>query len=85
MEAVKDQKPKFDPSKKYQWDPNAGFVISGNEFGLLLNALRASLSTKEAQQILLLDKASDALESVFERAVGDGVAVEVVEESKSSL
>lgn len=85
MKVVNGEAPKFDPSKKYQWDPNAGFVLSGNEFGLLINALRASLNTKEAQQILLLDKASEALESVFERAVESGVAVEVVDENKSSL
>lgn len=87
MEIVKDQEApvaKYDPSKKYTWTPNDAFVLSGDEFGVILNSLRAILGTAEAQRILLADRANDVIENVFSRAVEMNVAKEVPEE-KSSL
>ena len=69
--------PKFDPKKKYTWSPDAQFVMNGGEFGLLLNALRAITSTKEAQTILLASDAGDVLENLLSAAVEKGVVVEV--------
>ena len=43
----------YDPNKKYAWTPEDSFTLTGSEFGLLLNALRAILNTKEAATILL--------------------------------
>lgn len=89
MEVVKDQAQenvaKYDPSKKYTWTPNDAFVLSGDEFGVVLNALRAILGTAEAQRILLADRANDVIENVFARAVEMNVAKEVPEENKNSL
>ena len=34
--------PKFDPNKKYTWNQDELFTITGREFGLLLNSLRQS-------------------------------------------
>jgi hypothetical protein len=48
----KPEAPKFDPNKKYTWDMNAKFVLDGGDFGMILNALRAVINTKEAQTIL---------------------------------
>ncbi len=58
MEIVKDQEqqatpPSYDPNKKYRWSEDDLFVVSGGEFGVLLNALRAVLNTPESQRILL--------------------------------
>lgn len=82
MEVVNDQAPKasYDPSKKYTWTPNDAFVLSGEEFGVILNSLRAILGTAEAQRILLADRANDVIESVFARSVELGVAKEIVEQ-----
>ena len=71
------EKPKFDPKKKYTWPTEAQFVLGGNEFGLLLNALRAIVSTKEAQTILLANQAGDALENILATAVENGIVVEL--------
>lgn len=83
FENVKEA-PKFDPTKKYRWAHDAQFVLSGNEFGQLLNALRVVTSTKEAQAIILAKDAADALENVLANAVETGLVVEHVE-NKSSI
>jgi len=81
---LQQQAPKFDPNKKYTWDLNAQFVLDGGNFGMLLNALRAVINTKEAQTILLAKQAGDVLEETLAAAVEAGVVVEVPE-NKSSL
>ena len=86
MEIVKDEQPEvqqvptFDPNKKYTWAIDSGFVLSGNDFGILLNSLRAILSTEEAQRILLADKASQIMEATLAEAVENGSVVEVPEQ-----
>jgi len=83
MEIVKDDEPQavllpeFDPSKKYRWTPDTKFVLEGAEFATLLNAMRAILSTEEAQTILAAQRASDELEKLLKDAVEDGRAVEI--------
>jgi hypothetical protein len=78
------QTPKFDPTKKYTWEKNSQFVLDGEQFGMLLNALRAVVNTKEAQTILLAKQAGDVLEDTLAAAVEVGIVVEVPE-NKSSL
>jgi uncharacterized glyoxalase superfamily protein PhnB len=78
------QGPKFDPNKKYTWDMNAQFVLDGGDFGMLLNAMRAVINTKEAQTILLAKQAGDVLEETLAAAVEAGTVVELPE-NKSSL
>lgn len=89
MEVVKDQAQenvaKYDPSKKYTWGPKDAFVLSGDEFGVVLNALRAILGTADAQRVLLADRANDVIENAFARAVEMNIAKEVPEENKNSL
>lgn len=84
MQEQQSQGPKFDPKKKYTWSPDTQFPLSGGEFGLLLNALRAVTSTKEAQTVLLAADAGDVLENILSTAVEKGIVVEVTE-NKSSL
>ena len=78
------QAPKFDPNKKYTWDMNAQFVLDGGNFGMLLNAMRAVINTKEAQTILLAKQAGDVLEETLAAGVESGLVVEVPE-NKNSL
>ena len=77
------QTPKFDPTKKYTWEKNSQFVLDGEQFGMLLNALRAVVNTKEAQTILLAKQAGDVLEDTLAAAVEVGVVVEVPENKAS--
>jgi len=70
----------YDPNKKYSWTPEDTFTLSGSEFGLLLNALRAVLNTKEAATILLANQANTTIESVLASSVESGVVKEALEE-----
>ena len=84
IDLQQQQGPKFDPNKKYTWDMNAQFVLDGGDFGMLLNAMRAVINTKEAQTILLAKQAGDVLEDALAAGVEAGIVVEVPE-NKSSL
>jgi len=66
----------YDPKKLYQWTPDDKFEMSGEEFGLVLNAIRGVLSTPEAARILLLDKANTAIEGMMIKAVENGTVKE---------
>ena len=87
MEQAIDQQPTptFDPNKKYIWGQDDLFIVSGGEFGVLLNAIRAIINTPESQRILLAAKANDIVENALARAVENGVVKEAPEESSSSL
>jgi len=67
---------KYDPSRLYTWTPEDVFTMSGEEFGLVLNAIRGILSTPEAARILLLDKANTAIEGMMIKAVEQGTVKE---------
>ena len=75
----------YDPSKKYQWTPETQFTIPGGEFGLILNALRAIVSTPEAARILTAAQAANTIESVLAKAVEEGTVTELVEEPQTDL
>lgn len=69
---------KYDPSKKYRWEPSTVFPLSGEEFGVILNSLRAILNSPEAQRILLANKANEAIENALAKAVQVGFVKEDV-------
>lgn len=76
----------YDRNKAYKWTPNDEFILSGAEFGNVLNAFRAVLSTQEAQKIMMVERANEVIEAVLARAVEAGKVVESIEESpKNSL
>jgi len=72
----------YDPNKKYSWTPEDSFTLTGGEFGLVLNALRAILNTPEASRILVANQANNVIESALARAVEEGVAKEAPEEQQ---
>jgi hypothetical protein len=83
-ETKKEVKPEFNPAKKYTWSKDAEFVLSGSEFGLILNALRSVVGTQEAQALFIANEAVGALEEVLGGAVESGLVKEI-EENKASL
>ena len=75
----------YDRNKAYKWTPNDEFLLSGAEFGLILNTLRAVLNTPEAARILLANQANTVIEGTLARAVEAGIVVEAPEAPQSSL
>jgi hypothetical protein len=75
----------FDPTKKYIWNKDDQFALSGTEFGIVLNAFRAILNTQEAQALFQAAQASDIAEHVLARAVESGIAKEAPEAPKNTL
>jgi hypothetical protein len=59
-----------------QWKEDEKFELSGREFEALLNIVRASLTTKEAQNILLLARANDVLENILQKGIKEGKVVQ---------
>lgn len=73
----------YDPNKPYTWNPDDKFEFSGREFGLILNMVRAILSTEEAAKIMLAQQANSALEGALARAVETGTVKEMVKEPEN--
>ena len=71
---------KYDPNKRWTWKPTDKFEMNGEQFGLILNSYRAVLSTPEAQRILLIQRANDAIEEIMAKAVEDDVVIEIPSE-----
>ena len=71
----------YDPNKKYTWTNDDQFVISGSEFGLILNTLRAVLNTPDAARILLANEANNVIEATLAQAVEAGIVIEAPEET----
>ncbi len=91
MEVVKDvpkenleaKKIKYDPNKDYKWNPTDTFVLTGNDFGLVLNTLRALTTAPIGLKTLIMaQKASEAMETSLKAAVEVGVVSEVIPEEK---
>jgi hypothetical protein len=55
------------------------FTISGNDFGMLLNALRGIVATPEAARILMAADAANILEEQMAKGVAEGTIVEIKE------
>lgn len=89
MEIVRDDtnvanveaKATYDPNKKYTWTNEDSFILSGAEFGLVLNTLRAVLGTPEAARILLANQANEVIEHTLAKAVENGVVIEAPEQA----
>lgn len=78
---MSEEKPKFDPAKRYTWGQQDKFELTGEQFGLILNSLRSFISTPEAQRVLLGVQAAEALDSVLAKSVESGVVKEAPEEN----
>lgn len=72
---------KYDPAKSYSWQPDDVIEITGNDLGLLLNTIRAILSTETAAHIMLAMKCNDSIESIMTKGVESGIIKEQPKES----
>lgn len=68
--------PKYDPNKQYKWEEETDFTLSGSEFGLIMNTFRSVLRSPEAQRILMINTANEAVEEVMKRSVETGLVKE---------
>ena len=66
----------YDPSKKYTWTPEDTFTLTGAEFGLILNTVRAYLSSEEAARFQLMMQTNQ----VIEKLMIDGVEADIIKE-----
>ena len=66
-----EEVPKFDPNKKYTWKQDAQIILTGGEFGVVLNAMRAI-----AEATGIAQTASQVVEGALVRSVESGIIVE---------
>jgi hypothetical protein len=73
----------YDPAKKYTWTPEDSFTLTGAQFGLFLNTVRAYLSSEEAARFQLMIQANEVVEKLMIEGVESDVIKEAVEEVSS--
>jgi hypothetical protein len=69
----------YNPASKYTWTPEDTFTLSGQDFGLILNTVRAYLSSEEAARFQLMMKANEVIEKLMIAGVEADVIKEVNE------
>ena len=72
----------YDPTQRYTWSSNEKFELTGQEFALVLNALRATLNLPQAPAILLADKANTAIDNIMAKRLEAG---KIVPEGKEAV
>lgn len=77
------EKNSYDPNKSYRWQPDTEFKLTGAEFGIVLNSLRAIIMTEEAQRILLANEANKIVENILYKGVESGDVTEAKDEQPS--
>lgn len=70
--------PKYDPSKQYKWEETDEFVLTGDKFGLVLNAFRRILAKEESQTIIMMARAEAEMTKILEEGVESGKVKEIV-------
>jgi hypothetical protein len=55
----------YNPNAKYTWTPEDTFTLTGAEFGLILNTVRAYLSSEEAARFQLMLQANQVIEKLM--------------------
>lgn len=73
----------YDPNKSYSWGPDTKFVLSGQDFSLMLHAFRGILSTKEASNVILAYEMNKKIEEIMSIAVAEGKVVETQPEGSA--
>ena len=76
---------KYSPGKEYKWELDDQFILNGNQFGLILNALRGFLAKPESQEIMLMMRAETELTDLLQKNVESGVVKEIVQNDKNVL
>lgn len=66
----------YDANKAYKWKPEDVFEITGNQFGTMLNAMRAFLNTPEAKNVLAIYEANKHIDAILQKNVENGIIEE---------
>lgn len=73
----------YNPSSRYTWTPEDTFTLTGQQFGLILNTVRAYLSSEEAARFQLMMQANEVIEKLMIDGVENDTIKEVIEEVSS--
>ena len=68
----------YNADSRYTWTPEDTFTLSGQDFGLILNTVRAYLSSEEAARFQLMIQTNQVIEKVMKQSVEDGIIKEVI-------
>jgi hypothetical protein len=71
----------YDPAKRYTWTPEDTFTLTGQQFGLFLNTVRAYLSSEEAARFQLMMQANE----VIEKLMIEGVENDTIKEAEAPI
>jgi hypothetical protein len=71
----------YDPAKRYTWTPEDTFTLTGAQFGLILNTVRAYLSSEEAARFQLMMQANE----VIEKLMIEGVEADIIKEVEAPV
>ena len=64
-------------NKQYTWSPEAEIKMTGNEFGMMLNALKAfTVSPLSPMSFLAVNEVTQFFEVKLKKMIEDGVATE---------
>jgi hypothetical protein len=69
----------YNPNLRYTWTPEDTFTLTGAQFGLFLNTVRAYLSSEEAARFQLMMQANQVIEELMIKGVESDVIKEVEE------
>lgn len=67
----------YNPSSRYTWTPEDTFTLTGQQFGLFLNTVRAYLSSEEAARFQLMMQANQVIEELMIKGVEADIIKEV--------
>lgn len=73
----------YNPNAKYTWTPEDTFTLTGAEFGLILNTVRAYLSSEEAARFQLMMQTNQVIEKIMVDGVKADIIKEVVQEAST--
>jgi len=71
----------YNPSSRYTWTPEDSFTLTGAQFGLILNTVRAYLSSEEAARFQLMMQANEVIEKLMIQGVEADIIKEVEAEA----
>ena len=71
----------YDPAKRYTWTPEDSFTLTGAQFGLILNTVRAYLSSEEAARFQLMMQTNE----VIEKLMIQGVEADIIKEVEAPV
>lgn len=75
----------FDPRKKYEWDINDEFSVTGSEINIWNRAINTIMATDEYQRFLVVQSAAIAMQGFLKEAVEEGLIKEAGVKDDSNI